>query len=236
MQQLWDILNAPRKLAGVCGLIFVVLFVLAGPILQGDTPKAGDTAAEIRAYWESDGDRYLVGDYIFGIAVVLFFMGFVIALRSVLEPADRSGGLWARAMLAGALIGVVLGGAGAQPSGALGFAGPEGMDDSTLLFATRVSAYSVAGLGLGFALMLFGAAVVIGQSGVLWRWLAVLAALAAVVNVLGGLWVPQGDQEGAFGVLGFIGLLATIGWVLAVSVQLLLPGRQPAPVQQLQLS
>jgi hypothetical protein len=74
--------------------------------------------------------------------------------------------------------------------------------------------------------MLIAAAIVIAQTGVLWRWLAVLAALAAVANIVGGLWVPDGDQEGAFGVLGFVGTIGALIWVLAVSIQMLLPSKR----------
>jgi hypothetical protein len=226
IQGLWGFLNNPRRVAGVFGIAFVVLFLIGGPLLQGETPTVNDDVQAIRAYWEEDGDRYLAGDFLFGIAVVLFFLPFVVALRSVLAPADRSGGMWASMMLVGALVAVVLGGAGAAASAGLALEGAGGLDDATLLFATRAGACSLAGLGLGFALMLIGAAVVIAQTGVLWRWLAVLAVLAAVANIVGGLWVPDGDQGGAFGVLGFIGVIGAQIWVLAVSIQMLLPSKR----------
>jgi len=225
-QGLWGFLNNPRRVAGVFGIVFTVLFLIGGPILQRQTPTVNDDVQQIRAYWVHDGDRYLAGDFLFGIAVILFFLPFVVALRSVLEPANRSGGMWARGMLVGALVAALLGGAGAMALGGLALQGAGGLDDSTLQFATRVAAYSLTGLGGGFALMLLAAAIVIAQSGVLWRWLAVLAALAAVANIVGGLWVPDGDPEGAFGVLSFIGLIATQIWILAVSIQLLLPGKR----------
>ena len=224
MQGFWRFINDPRRIAGIFGIIFTVLFIVAGPILQADVPNANDDVGVIRAYWVDHGDRYLAGDFLFAIAVIVFFVPFVVALRSVLESSDKSGGMWARMMLTGALIGVLLGGAGAAASGALALNGAEGLDDSTLQFATRAGAYSLQGLGFGFALMLIAAAILIAQSRVLWRWLAVLAALAAIANIIGGLWVPDGDQEGVFGVLGFIGLVGAQGWVLAVSIQMLLPG------------
>jgi hypothetical protein len=193
-------------------------------VLQGDVPTSNDSVSDIRAYWESDADRYLAGDFLFGIAVLVLFVPFVLALESVLRPADKSGGMWTRVMVAGALVAVVLGGAGAGALGAIGYDDAQGMDDGTLLFATRLSAYATTGLALGFAVMLMGAAVVILQSGVVWRWLGGLAVLAAIACVIGNLWVPAGDQEGAWGVIGFIGLNATLAWVLLVSIQLLLPG------------
>lgn len=226
MQGIWHFLDNPRRCAGIFGIIFIVLFVIAGPIMQSGVPTTSDSAAAMRTYWESDGDRYLAGDFLFGIAVIFFFMPFVVALRSLLEPADRSRGMWARTMHTGALIAVILGGAGAAASAALALNGAEGLDDSTLQFATRAGAYSTQGLAFGFALMLFAAAVVIARSGVLWRWLAVLAVLVAITNVVGGLWVPDGDQEGAFAVVGFIGLMGTLVWVLAVSIQMLVSGER----------
>lgn len=221
-QGLWGFLNNPRRVAGVFGIVFIVLLLIGGPLLQGQTPTVNDDAQTIRAYWENDGDRYLAGDFLFGIAVVLFFLPFVVALYSVLAPADRSGGMWARMMLVGALVAVVLGGAGAAAAAGLALDGAAGLDDGTLRFATRVAASSLGGLGFGFALMLIAAAIVIAQSGVLWRWLAGLAVLAAVANLVGGLWLPAGDPDGAFQVLGFLGVMGTQLWVLAVSIQLLL--------------
>ncbi len=226
MQAIWDFVNNPRRMGGTCGVIFTLLFIIGGPVLSGDVPTVNDTAQDVRSYWVDDGDRYLAGDFLFGIAVVLFFVPFVSAVRSVLAPADRSGGMWARTFVLGALIAVILGGAGAAASGGLAISGADGLDDSTMLFATRIGAYSSVGLGLGFALMLIAAAVVIAQSGVLWRWLALLAALAAVAGVVGGLWVLDGDQEGAWGVIALVGLIAAQVWVLLVSIQLLLQGNR----------
>ena len=226
MQGLWGFLNNPRRVAGVFGIVFIVLFLIGGPLIQGQTPSVNDDVQTVRAYWEDEGDRYLAGDFLFGIAVILFFLPFVVALRSVFEPADKSGGMWAHVMLVGALVAALLGGAGAAALGGLALNGARGLDDSTLLFATRVGAYSLQGLGYGFALMLIAAAIVIAQSGVLWRWLAVLAVLAAVANIVGGLWVPAGVQEGALGVLGFIGVIGAQIWVLAASIQMLLPRKR----------
>ena len=172
-----DFLNNPRRMGGIFGIAFIILFIIAGPVLQSDVPVAGDSVADIRSYWADDGDRYLTGDLLFGIAVILLFVPFAAALRTVIASGDRSGGMWVRMMFAGAIIGVVLGGAGAAASGALAIEGADGIDDSTLLFATRAGAYSFTGLGLGFALMLLAASVVIVQSGVLWRWLAIVGVL-----------------------------------------------------------
>ncbi len=224
MHSVWDFLNNSRRMGGIFGVAFTILFIIGGPVLQGDFPTVNDSVEDIRGYWVDDGDRYLVGDFLFSIAVLLFFVPFVAAVRGVLGPADRSGGMWARTFVLGALVAVILGGAGAAASAGLAISAAEGLDDSTMLFATRAGAYSFSGLGLGFALMLIGAAVVIAQSGVLWRWLALLAVLAAVASVVGGLWVQDGNQEGALFVIGFVGLIATNVWVLLVSIQLLTQG------------
>jgi len=223
MRRLSASLNDPRRVAATCGIVFIVLFVIGGPVLQGQTPTINNGIEDIRAYWRDDGDRYLVGDFIFGIAVLVFFLPFVVGLRSVLEPADPSGGMWARVVLASALAALTLGGAGAAGLGVIGLFGEASFDDSTLRLATGAGAYSTTGLGLAFAVMLTAAAIVIAQTGVLWRWLAVLAVAAAIANIVGALWVPDRDQEGAFAMIAFIGVMASLVWVLAVSVQLLLP-------------
>ncbi len=221
--QLGAFLNNPRRVAGVCGLTFLVLFIVGGPVLQGTTPTMNDSVADIRSYWVDNGDQYLTGDFLFSIGVMVLFIPFIFALHGVLEPQDKSGGMWARTMIGGALVAVALGGAGAAAYGAIALSGADTLDDGTLRLATGLQAYSLAGLGYGFAVTLSAASVVIAQSRSLWRWLAVLGALAALANILGGLWVPDRDQEGAFAIVGFIGLNLTLVWVLLVSVQLLLP-------------
>ncbi len=223
--QLGAFLNNPRRVAGVCGLTFLILFVIGGPVLQGTTPTMNDSAADIRNYWVDNGDQYLTGDFFFSIGIMVFFLPFILALQSVLEPGDKSGGMWPRIMVAGALVAIALGGAGAAAGGAIALSGPDTLDDSTLTLATGIMNYSLAGLGYGFAVLLLAASIVIAQSAVLWRWLAALGVLAAVASVLGGLWVPAGDQEGVFGVIGFIGLNLGLLWVLLIAVQLLLPAR-----------
>ncbi len=42
--QLGAFLNNPRRVAGVCGLTFLILFVIGGPVLQGTTPTMNDSA------------------------------------------------------------------------------------------------------------------------------------------------------------------------------------------------
>lgn len=221
--QLQTLLNNPRRVAGVCGIGFLLLFVIGGPVLQGTTPTMNDSVADIRSYWIDNGDRYLVGDFVFSVGVMLFFLPFVLAFQSVLQPVDRSGGMWARIMVGGAVVAVALGGAGAASNGAIALIGPQSLDDATLRLATVTAAYSLGGLGLGFAVMLIGASIVIAQTGVVWRWLAILGGLAAAASILGGLWVTTQDQEGIFGVIGFVGLNLSLLWVLLVAVQLLLP-------------
>jgi hypothetical protein len=221
------------RLAGVDGLIFVILFIIGGPILQGDFPMRGDGVETIRQYWVDEADNYLIGDYILNIAFVIFFLPYVIGLRWVLGSAEGSPPIWSWMSFGGAIIALAAGVAASMFAAglALGFKdGDPGLDDATLLLLIDVNSYAFGILSMGLALFGASAGYVILRTGVLWRWLGVLPLIAAVLLVIGGAWQIDGDPEGALGSLGFTGLPLTFLFVLVSSIALILKSEEPAPV------
>lgn len=223
-----DWLRNTRRIGGIAGIIFVVVFAV-GIVVSGDTPMVNDDIEEIRAFWTDSGDTdsYLVGDWLTAVAFLLFFLPFLSALRSVLGPADPSGGMWARTAFGAGLVLVGLGGAASMANGALGLGQAEGLDDSTLRFVTDATAYGFGvAAPLAIAATLVPASLVILATGVLWRWLGILGLVVALAGVVGALWVVDGDQESFLGVLGFIAFVGLGVWILATSVAMLMSDRR----------
>jgi hypothetical protein len=198
-------------------LLFVVLFIFGGPVMQGATPTLSDDAGEVRAYWEQDHGRYLAGDLAISVAIIFGLVPFGVATARSLQPHDRSGGVWSAVMLAGVFVAVFLGGAGAMFLGGVALYGAENLDDSTLLFGTRAAIFSVNGVAFGFGLMLVGAATVIVQTKAFGRWLGFGAFAAAVPCVVGALWVFSENNENALGLAMFVGVQLGLVWIATIS-------------------
>ena len=68
-----------------------------------------------------------------------------------------------------------------------------------------MSTYAFTGFSLTMGLFVASASLVVLRTGVLWRWLAALGFIAAVLLVVGAAWPIDGDEEGALAILGFTG-------------------------------
>jgi hypothetical protein len=221
------------RFAGVDGVIFIVLFIIGGPILQGDFPTRSDSIESIREYWVEDGDMYLVGDYITSVAFIIFFLPYVVGLRWLLGTAEGSPPIWSWMAFAGAIVTIVGGYASAMLWGglALGLEDNPELDDATIQLVMDIGAFTFSVFTLGIALFVGSAGFVIIRTGVLWRWLGAVALLAAILLIIGAAWPIEGDEEGAVAVFGFIGLPITILFILISSIAMILRKEPPAPVE-----
>jgi hypothetical protein len=216
----------------VDGLIFVVLFFIGGPILQGDFPMRGDDAETIRQYWVESGHDYLIGDYIVAIAFVFLFLPYAIGLRWVLGSAEGSPAIWSWMCFSGAILALASGIAASGIAGglAVGLEDNPDLDDATLVFLTDVGSYANNFFAFGLALFVGSAGFVIVRSGVLWRLLGAVGLIAAVLLVIGNAWALDGDPEGTVGSVGIIGFPLTFLFVIVSSIALLMKSEEPSPV------
>jgi hypothetical protein len=218
------------RIGGIAGIAYVVLFIV-GVVIQGDTPMIDDDAATVREFF-GDGDdanMFLLGDWLTGVAFVVFFLPFLSALRTFLAPADPSGGTWVRAMFAGGLLILAAGGASTLTFGGLATGGADGLDDSTLDFANAQASYGFSSfVSLAMTAYLLSAGLVILAGGRLWRWLGAAALVVALLNIVGALQVLDPDPETALGVLGIVGFLGFGLWNLAASIGMLMRSRAEA--------
>jgi hypothetical protein len=222
------------RVGGIFGIGFVILFIIGPILLTGDTPMRDDSIEDIRKYFADDGEMYLVGDYIAGIAFVFFFLPYLVTLRWVLGSGEGWPPIWSWLTVIGGVTFVVIGGTQAVFFGALAISegNPEVIDDAGVRLLMEMSTYAFTGFSFTLALFVASASLVVLRTGVLWRWLAGLGFLAAVLQIVGAAWPIDGDEEGALAILGFIGAPLTLLWILISSIQMIMMKEEPAPTER----
>jgi hypothetical protein len=216
-----------RQLGAAAGVLFVVVALVA-LFLPGAPPKANEVA-QITTWFTEKRGAIMAGNALAGLAFALFLL-FASALRAHFAAEDRTGTRPGAAILPGAVtfVAMVLAG-NAVMNGAV--FDPGVVRDPTLshaLYYTGSDLYAMSGFGL--AVFFAGAATAIAISQALPSALAPAAVLLAVLNLLSGIGLFA--RSGFFaigGALGWIVPLASLIWVLAVSILLLRPGRARAP-------
>jgi hypothetical protein len=211
-----------QRITGVFGLAWIVLFAVGGIALQGQPPAYDAPIGEIRDFFSANGGRYLWGDYIAGLAFILCLLPFVVGLRSVLGTAEGAPQIASRLVLVGGIATVVVGDAATVFLDALALGGaPAELPNTTIRLLLELDAVAIAAIGLPMALTAIGAAAVIWQTGVLPRWLAPVAALSALLHIVGATFVAADDPEGPLFFLRFAGLITFAVFVAAASVNLI---------------
>jgi hypothetical protein len=225
LQQWW-------RLGGYFGIGFVVLFIvaiIAQQAMTGEPPSFDDPIQEIRAYWEDEGQGYLIADYLFALSLFLFFVPFVVSLRALLGAAEGGGQVFSRTAQAAGILTAAIIAAAATPWAALAL-GAENINDATMTALMYFDAAAWNAVPYAFALLVLAASLVISVTGVLWRWLGILGALVGVSALISPLWIVTGDYEGPLGILGFVAFIGLALWILATSIAMVLRKVEPAPV------
>jgi len=213
--------------------MFAVLFIIGPLFLTGDSPSRDDSIEEIRAFFQDDGDMYLLGDYIGGIAFVLFFLPYLVTLRWVLGSGEGWPAIGSWLTVIGGFGMVILGGASAVSYGTLAISADNAeIDDSSVRLLMEMNVYAFTGFSLFMSLFMAAASLVVLKTGVLWRWLAGIGLLAALLLVVGASWPIDGDDEGALAIAGFIGAPLTLLWIILSSINLLLMKEEPVSAER----
>jgi hypothetical protein len=220
------------RAGGIFGILFVVLFFVGPFGLTGDTPTRTDSIEEIRAYFEDDGDLYRIGDYLGGLAFVLFFIPYLVILRWVLGAGEGTPPIFSWLAMFGGFAVVVIGGTASVFFGALAIAADDAeiyaqLDDSSIRLAMEMNAYAFTGFLFTLGLFVGAASIVVLKSGVLWRWLAGLGLLAALLLIVGAAWPIEGDDEGTLAIIGFIGAPLAMLWIIISSINMIMMKEEP---------
>jgi len=210
------------RLAGLCGLGWFALFVVGAIILQREPPAYDASLAEVRQFFTDNHTRFLIGDYLAGLAFLLLFLPFVVGLRSLLGAAEGGPQIASRLMLVGGLATVLIGDTATvfQDTLALGAANPE-LQDTTVRAFLYANASAIAAIGLPAALFTFAASAVIWTTAVLWRWLAIVGLLAGVLLAIGTAFPIAGDPTGPLWIIRFLSFIALAVFVVSASTGML---------------
>ncbi len=222
------------RVGGMFGIGFVVIFLIGGIFLTGDTPQRDDSIEDIRKFFADDGEMYLVGDYMTGIAFIFFFLPYLVTLRWVLGSGEGWPPIWSWLTVIGGVSVVVIGGTRSVFFGALAISegNPDVIDDAAVRLLMEMSTYAFTGFSFTLGLFVASASLVVLRTGVLWRWLAALGLLAAVLLIVGAAWPIDGDEEGALAIMGFIGAPLTLLWILISSIAMIMMKEEPAPTER----
>jgi hypothetical protein len=218
------------RVGGALGLAWTVLFIIGAILIQGGTPSRDDSTAEIRQYFTDDADAYLLGDYLVGVAFILFFLPFLVILSRLLREGGGWADLLARVALFAGIAAVIWGGVAGFAWGtlAIGAAGNPEVDDSVVRTLMEMDTYAFTGLALPVGLFMGATGLSIWLSGVLWRWLGIIGIVFSVAAFIGALWPVDGDEEGALAAIGGIALIGISLFILLISIGLLMAKRRPA--------
>ncbi|MEX0800369.1 MAG: hypothetical protein WD379_04050 [Dehalococcoidia bacterium] len=218
------------RIGGLMGVLFLVVFV-AGAFVPGETPAFDDPVDEIREWFTDNGERYLVGNYLVGLAFVLFFIPFLASLRGLLAGAEGEPAMWSWVAFSGGLAWVLIGFVYSLFRGTLAYAFgmAEGGDPETIRTLMYLDHLGASAFALAFVPFVLGSSLVIARTAVLWRWLALLGLLVVVLCIIAGASPLAADHDGVLGGIGFIWPPGAALWLLIVSVGMILKMEPPTP-------
>jgi hypothetical protein len=198
--------QARGSLAHLTGVVFVLLFV-ASFVVVGESPDADESAQEVVSFYTENDTETIIGALLFGLSAV-FFLFFVGSLRSVLRPAEGATGWLSNVAFAGGIVAAV----GMLIFAGLGFTLGDAVENLDPVAIQAINALSfnlffpAAG---GIVTFLFASGLVSIRTEALPRWLGWAALVIAVAG---------------FTPAGFFAFLASIAWVLIVSIVLMRGG------------
>jgi hypothetical protein len=205
-----------RRLAGLAGFVFVLLIVVNGALL-GSQPSADAQVQKLVEYISEDTTIHklaaVVGQLVL-IPAILFFAGLLIPFRASDRDNDE-GWAWAIVFGAIALAGTVAIG-DAVFLGLIFRGGGGGLDNATVRGLWDVQYVAYASSGVAVAVVAASVAVPVLMHRLQPPWygfLSLLVAVLGLISVAGAVLTSTLGQ-----VLGFVGVLAFVIWVLASSV------------------
>jgi hypothetical protein len=210
------------RLAGALGLAWFVLFFVGGVVLHGSPLPYDEPIQRAREYFQNGAQTYLVGDYIVRVAFVFGFLPFVVAMQSRLGAAEGEPRVLSRLVFAGGLATFVVGDASKffLNAAALAGGGPD-ISDTTLRTLLYLDSVSIATIGAPAALMVFAASWLIWTRRTLWRWIAIVGAVAGVLLMLGAAFPLEHRSVGVLFGVRFASFIALAFFVVASSLSML---------------
>jgi hypothetical protein len=206
------------RLGGTLGIAFVVVWLLK-MVGTGVTPPYDDPIDEIREYWQDDGRRYLVVQYVGLLSMVIFLLPYIVALTTLLGRAEPDARLWSRVSLAGGVSFVAVTIAANSVWTALAMGADAISDDGMRTMMYLDAAVFYIGV-FPFAAFVTGASIVIVGTGVMRKWIGYAGLADGLALFLAPLAVLENHSGGALGLFYFLALVVGAAWVVATGVSM----------------
>lgn len=190
-----------RRLMPLCGIVFVLVVVIAVVAIGGDTPSTGDSAQSMFDFYDEQSVRQGIAAFVFAASVpflVLFAVGLATTYR---DAARESATVWRHVLMAG---GILTGGAILANSWihfALSDGADSGIDPVALQSLVTLDTDSWVAFNAGLGVMMLGAAGCMIPGGT--RFMGWSALVLGVV-----LFIPFAD---------FFALVLTLIWIIVES-------------------
>jgi hypothetical protein len=199
------------------GILFVVL-VAVSVFLPGNPPMTSDSAKKISDFLVDHNDEVRWSGYIGTLAVIPFFWWLGSVWRMLRRGEDGSPRLAVMAVLGGAFA-TAMATVGAVILSAIPLVGVRTLGLATTRTLYVISTNLAVATLFGIAAFLLGFSVVVIRTAVLPRIVGWLGVLIAIVAIVGGATVAT-DRDAVFDV-AFAGFIASLLWVLVVSIIML---------------
>lgn len=199
----------------VAGIVFVILWIITF-IITGNSPDSNDSNSKIVSYYNDSGHRARdIAALFLVLAASLFFIWFLASLRARLVQAEGGGAGLAAAAFGAGLVWTVL-----TFAAVVCFASPSFARSDTDAFQLDPNTFRLLN-DLGYVLWFGGTtiavvtvvatAIVSARTGLLPKWLTWLSFAVGATLLVAFLFFP---------------ILIFLGWVLVVSVVLMLKGAE----------
>ena len=204
------------RLCALAGLAFFVLIVVGGPILQGGSPSATDSAAKIFHYISTHVGKLKASGAVFSFAMAAVLV-WLAAHFSSLRKAEGGRSGFAVAALAGGILAtaaqVINSAVVAVMALRIHDLGPSGAH-----FFWTFQLFLGGALVTGLTILVGASALVFLNTGMYPRWFAWASGALAVVDLVGILAIAYAN--GAIMGISFIGINLTVIWILGISIVL----------------
>jgi len=213
------LLKTPWRICGVAGILFVTLsFVASG--VNGLPPSFDQEKAVMPAWFSMNGQSYLTGHFLAGLALLLFYFPFFAGFSERLREAEGTPAIWSRVVWAGALMSPAAGFvAGASIVGMALLGG--GISPDSARFGIAANFYGSIVSGALNGVTMIGGAIAILNTGVLWRWVGWAGIFIGLAAISGSAAIIENQPNGLFATVSSVASMAYLLWIAAVSVELI---------------
>lgn len=204
------------RLTALAGVIFFVLIVLQGPVLDANAPSLTDSAQKVHSYFSAHHSRIKLSAAFYALAmaaILAWLPGFYGALRKAMQ---QFAGL-AVAATAGIVLAAAMTVSSAAVEATIACRVGE-LDPNLVRVLYTLELFTQGGILFGLLVAVGVAGAVSLQTGLFGRWFGMLSLVFAAGSIVGGSAVAYANDTSQ--TLAAVFLSLDTLWVLIVSILL----------------